>query len=64
MFKLMKNRMQKEYFEFVTEYNHNGKRYGDSIFAENKEEAERQLISKRATERIVGYDPEKVYLHD
>ena len=56
--------MQKEYFEFITEYNHNGKRCGDSIFAENKEEAERQLISKRATERIVGYDPEKVYLHD
>jgi len=53
---------QKKYFEFITEYNHNGKRYGDSIFAENREEAEKQLLSKKATERILGYDPQKEYV--
>ncbi|WP_445957861.1 hypothetical protein [Yeosuana sp.] len=56
--------MQKEYFEFITEYIHDGKKYGSSVFAKNKEEAERQLISKRETERIIGYDSTKVYLHD
>ena len=64
MFKLMKDNTQKEYFEFITEYIHDGKKYGSSIFAKNKEEAERQLISKRETERIIGYDSTKVYLHN
>ena len=62
VFKLMKDNTQKGYFKFITEYIHDGNKYGSSIFAKNKEEAEKQLQSKRETERILGYDPTKVYL--
>lgn len=60
----MKKETQKEYFKFVTEYIHDGKKYGSTLFAENKKEAEKQLQSKRETERILGYDPNTVYLND
>lgn len=43
--------------EYITEYYHNGKRYGSEIFAKNIEEAEKILKSKQMSERILGCDP-------
>jgi hypothetical protein len=56
--------MKKEYFEFYTEYLHNGSKYGCKIFAENRDDAEKQLKSKKQTEKIVGFNPEKIYSED
>lgn len=57
--------MKKEpHYEFFTEYVSQGKRYGNSIFAKDRAEAERLLRDKRLTERITGYDPENPILYD
>lgn len=53
------NKTLKKYF---TEYQYNGKRYGEEIYAENREQAEAILKSKRKTEKITGYDPTVEYL--
>ncbi|WP_195157658.1 hypothetical protein [Flavobacterium columnare] len=50
-----------EQYKFLTEFYHNGKKYGCEIYAESKEEAEKLLASKKLTERITGHDPETVY---
>lgn len=49
---------------FITEYKYNGKLYGCEIYAENWEEAEKQLKSKKESEKIIGYDPTIEYLND
>lgn len=46
-----------KYIKFITEYEHEGKKYGCEIFAVNEESAKRQLESKIKTEKIVGYIP-------
>lgn len=51
-----------EKYKFITEYTYNNKRYGSEIFAESLEEAERILKSRKVTETILGYDPEKIYV--
>ncbi|MCX7549269.1 hypothetical protein [Xanthomarina sp. F2636L] len=55
---------EKGQYKYITEYVSEGKRYGGSIFAMSKKEAEKKLEDKRLTERIVGYDPETLYLND
>jgi len=57
--------MEKEnYFRFATEYVSEGKRYGENIFAKNRAEAEKLLMDKKLTERIVGHDPDTIILFD
>lgn len=51
-------------YKFITEYKHNNKTYSSEIFAKDKKEAEKQLLSKRETERILGFDPTVEYLDD
>lgn len=53
---------EKGQYKFITEYISNGKKYGGEIYAENKKDAERKLEDKRLTERIIGYDPEILYV--
>ncbi|WP_339730022.1 hypothetical protein [Maribacter stanieri] len=48
---------KEEYYEFVTEYNFNNKKYSDTINASNEEEAKEKLKAKKETEVILGYDP-------
>ena len=50
--------------KFFTEYQHNGKRYGEHIYADSIEQAESILKSKKKSEEIVGYDSTKEYLFD
>ena len=51
-------------YKFITEYKQNGKRFGNEIYAENLESAEKQLKEKKESEEIVGYDPTIEYLLD
>lgn len=51
---------QENFFEFITEYEFRNKKYSDSIFAKNYEEATEKLKSKKETEIILGYDPTEI----
>ncbi|WP_300664638.1 hypothetical protein [Fluviicola sp.] len=51
-----------EYFKFITHYDSDGDLCSSEILASSWEEAERILKHKKETERVVGYDPEKVHV--
>jgi len=48
---------ESKYYEFITEYKYQNKKYSDSIFANSYQDAENKLKSKKETEIILGHDP-------
>ena len=50
-------------YEFYTAYYYNGRKYGNTIYAKDIQEAEEMLKVKKATEEITGSNPDKKHLH-